>query len=157
MFTMQRSFAGRSLVIAFSLALIVIQTNRLALAESLSGTYRIHFEQTSKSCGPTIPPLETEVVLQFSNNRMRVKAAPGFLGVDVLEADFDRQRNEIRTHMTKRVNLGPTQAKLTLDLKGRVNEKGKKPEIQFETSFDKTADDPAWNCKVRGKGWARKL
>jgi hypothetical protein len=128
-----------------------------AFAGTLSGTYLLHFEQTSKSCGPKIRPVEMEVGLEVSNGRMHVTAPPGFLGIKMLEADFDSQRNEIKTHAKKRIDLGPTQATLTLDLKGRFAKKGDKPEIRFELAFDKNADDPSWNCKVAGKGWAKKL
>lgn len=140
-----------------ALVLIGIQANRTALAETLSGIYLLHFEQTLKSCGPKILPVEMKVGLEVLNGRMHLTAAPGFLGIKMLEADFDPQRNEIKTHVKKQVDLGPTQAILTLDLKGRVATEGDKPEIRFEVLFDKSADDPSWNCKVVGKGWAKKL
>jgi hypothetical protein len=45
-----------------------------------------------------------------------------------------------------------------LTVEGKVEKQGKKPEIVYQITFDKeVAEDPDWNCKVTGKGRARKL
>lgn len=125
--------------------------------DSLSGDYRLHFEQTSKTCGAKISPVDIDVTLNFSDTNVAMKFPGGFLGINFLDAKFDPQTGTVNDHLERRVSLGPTEATLALDIKGKLVNRDTDPEIRYDVSFDKTADDPAWNCKVTGKGWARKL
>lgn len=145
--------------ILFLFPLICIQNTGIAAQspDSLSGDYRLHFEQTSKTCGTMISPVDINVTLKFSDTNVAMKFPRGFLGINVLNAKFDSQTGAVNDHLEQRVSLGPTEATLTLDIKGNLVNQDSNPEIRYEVSFVKTADDPAWNCKVAGKGQARKL
>ena len=127
-----------------------------ATPDSLSGNYRLHFEQTSKSCSAMISPVDTNVTLTFSDSSVTMKFPQGFLGIQLLEASYDPKKGKLQDRLEKRVSLGPTQATLVLDIDGNVK-RSQIPEVRYEIVFDKIADDPAWNCKVTGKGSARKL
>jgi hypothetical protein len=154
------TFRIRGLVLlafALTILLITLMGNPTRAANPLSGTYLLYYEQTFKSCGPKIAPVEVKVSVELMGNTMRVKAPEGFLGINIVEADFDAASGRFKRRVEKRVNLGSTQANLVLDLKGRISKQGDKPEIQFEVLFDKVGDDPAWNCKVEGKGRANKI
>jgi hypothetical protein len=127
-------------------------------ADPLSGTYLLHFEQTSKSCGPTIKPVQTEVSLDVDGDTLRIRNLRGLFGVQIIEAVLDRRTGQFAQHVERRVDLGPTQANLTLDVKGEVSSRQKGgQEIRFDVTFDKVADDPAWNCRVTGKGRASRI
>lgn len=71
--------------------------------------------------------------------------------------NYDSKAGTVSDHLEQRVSLGPTEATLSLDIKGNLVNRDSKPEIRYEISFNKTADDPDWNCKVRGKGRINKL
>lgn len=126
-------------------------------ADPLSGTYLVRYEQTEKSCGPKIRPVEARVSIEVTADRLRVSWPEGFLGIQLIDVRFDPQQGGFADRISRRVDLGPTQATLTLDVNGHVIRKDEQPEIEFKVQFDKTADDPAWNCKVAGKGLARKI
>ena len=145
--------------VVFLLPLIGIQSTGMAAesAASLSGDYRLHFEQSSKSCGTEIGPVEVIVTLDFSESSVAMRFPSEFLGVKFLEAEFDSQTGTVNDHLEQRVSLGPTEATLTLDIEGSLVSQGDNTEIHYEVSFDKIADDPAWNCKVTGKGRIIKL
>jgi hypothetical protein len=145
------------LACAITILLVTLMGSPTRAANPLSGTYLLYYEQTFKSCGPKIAPVEVRVSVELIDSTMRVKAPDGFLGINIVEADFDAASGRFKRRVEKRVNLGPTQANLILDLKGRITKQGDKPEIQFEVLFDKVGDDPAWNCKVEGKGRANKV
>lgn len=136
-------------------------TQNISLAapspESLSGNYNLHFEQTSKSCGAKISPVDVDVAINFSDSRINMKFPSGFLGINILDAKYDSQNGTFKDQLKQRVNLGSTKANLTLDIKGKLVNQSSKPEIRFDITFNKTADDPDWNCKVKGKGLAKKL
>jgi hypothetical protein len=149
----------RLATVIFMFPLINIQNAALAAQSpsSLSGDYRLKFEQTSKTCGAKISPVDINVTLSFSESNVTMKFPRGFLGINILKAKFNPQTGAINDHLEQRVSLGPTEATLTLDIKGNLVNQDRNPEIRYDVSFDKTADDPAWNCKVTGKGQAKKL
>lgn len=149
----------RAATVVVLLLLIGVQNSGMAAESpaSLSGDYRLHFEQTSKSCGGKISPVDVNVTLNFSDTNVAMSFPSGFLSINFLEAKFDPQTGTVNDHLEQRVSLGPTEANLTLDIKGNIVSQDNNTEFLFEVSFDKTADDPAWNCKVTGKGRAIKL
>ena len=124
---------------------------------SLSGDYQIHFSQTDKNCGAKISPVDATVSINFSASSVTIKFPSGFLGINILKAKYDSQNGTFKDQIKQRVNLGSTEANLILDVNGKLTNQSDKPEIQFNISFNKVADDPAWNCKVQGKGLAKKL
>ncbi len=149
----------RIATVFFLFPVICIQNTAMAAQspDSLSGDYRLHFEQTSKTCGAKISPVDINVTLNFSDTNVAMKFPSGFLGINFLDVNFDSQTGTVNDHLEQRVSLGPTEATLALDIKGKLVNRDSNPEIRYDVSFDKPAADPAWNCKVTGKGWARKL
>jgi hypothetical protein len=143
------------------LLIVLMSAQNVGLAAdspaSLSGDYRLRFEQTSKNCGPQIDPVEMEVTFTFSDTNVTMSFPNDFLGIDVLDAKFDPDTGTVSDQLQKSVSLGPTEAILSLDLQGNIVERGSDTEIHFEISFDKTADDADWNCRVTGEGRAVKL
>ncbi len=124
---------------------------------SLSGDYQLHFEQTSKTCGDKISPVDVKVTINFSDTDVTMKFPSGFLGINILKAKYNSQAGTFDDQLEQSVSLGTVQATLALDIKGKLVKQGSKTEIRFEVAFSKTADDPDWNCKVMGKGSAKKL
>jgi len=149
----------RLVTVIFLFTLVSIQNAAMAAQspDSLSGDYRLHFEQTSKTCGAKISPVDTNVTLNFSDSNVSMKFPRGFLGINLLNAKFNSQTGTVKDHLEQRVSLGPAEATLILDITGNLVHQGTNSEISYKVSFNKTADDPAWNCKVTGKGWAKKL
>ena len=127
-------------------------------ADALSGKYRLHFEQTSKSCGEEIPPVDVDVAFVFSENQVSLRLPSEFLGFSLLELKYDSDSGEFNDRLQQSVNLGPVQGELSLQIEGRITGQGENPEVVYNFNFDKTvAEDPDWNCRVTGKGTARKL
>ena len=124
---------------------------------SLSGDYQLHFEQTSKTCGDKISPVDVKVTINFSDTDVTMKFPSGFLGINILKAKYNSQAGTFNDQLEQSVSLGAVQATLGLDIKGKLVKQGSNSDIRFEVSFTKTAVDPEWNCKVTGKGSAKKL
>jgi len=152
-------FLNRVVLLFFMFSTISIYSAGSAAlsTDALSGEYRLHFEQVSKSCGSKISPVDVNVEFVFSESNVTMKFPSGFLGIDILNAKFDSQTGSFNDQLKQSVNLGSTQANLTLNINGKLANQSSNPEIRFDVSFDKTADDPDWNCKVTGKGVAKKL
>jgi hypothetical protein len=155
------NFSIRRLATLFPLLLIASVPGSAFAAQSvdgLSGKYRLHFEQTSKSCGEKLPPVEVDVTFVFSATQVNLKFPSGFLGFNLLDLKYDPESGEFNDRLQQTVNLGSVQADLSLQVEGRVKGKDKNPEVVYEITFDKkVAEDPDWNCRVTGKGTARKL
>jgi hypothetical protein len=134
-----------------------VQIGNIALAESLSGTYQIHYREISRSCGRVIQqPLDIKLGLEFSSDRVRLSPSTYIWGFSLPEVDFDKQTGEFQKREQTRVDLGATKATLTLAINGRVSAQSKEPHIEFDLLFDKNADDPSWNCKITGWGWGER-
>jgi hypothetical protein len=146
-------------MIILLLTLVNIQNVGMAAqsAESLSGEYQLYFEQTSKTCGNKINPVDLRVTINFSDVDVTLRFPSGFLGIDILTAKYDAQTATFDDQLQQSVNLGPVKAILALDIKGKLVKQSANPVIEFDISFSKTADDPDWNCKVTGQGRAKKL
>lgn len=125
--------------------------------DSLSGAYLLYYEQTSKSCGPTFRPLEFEIWIDVADDSIRITSLWGFYGFRIIEASLDRRTGRFAHHVERRADLGSTQATFALDLNGRIDPRSSGPELRFDLVFDKLADDPAWNCRVTGKGRASRI
>lgn len=104
-----------------------------------------------------IAPVDVNVSITFSDSHVRMNFPSGFLGINLLNAKFDPQTGTFSDQLQQRVSLGATQADLSLKIKGKVMSNGGNTDVNYQVSFDKRADDPDWNCKVEGKGHARKL
>ena len=124
---------------------------------SLSGDYQLHFEQTSKTCGDKISPVDVKVTINFSDTDVTMKFPSSFLGINILKAKYNPQSGTFDDQLEQSVSLGSIQATLAMAIKGKLVKQSGNSDIQFEVSFVKTADDPEWNCKVTGKGLAKKL
>jgi len=154
-----KAISQHLLTVLFLFTLSSMQNISLAAvsAKSLSGDYQLHFEQTAKSCGAKISPVDVKVTVKFSDTNINMKFPSGFLGINILDAKYNAQNGTFKDQLKQNVNLGPTKADLTLDINGKLINQNSKPEIQFDISFNKIADNPDWNCKVQGKGLATKL
>lgn len=147
---------ARALATACALSLQPALAADAVSPQALAGNYRLHFEQTAKDCGPRIEPIDANISLRAVDGKLQVRFPTGFLGITVLEADYDGSRNEIIQEFEQRVDLGPTAATLKLTLRARIQTQAGRPQINYTVVFDKIADDPDWNCRVSGRGWARK-
>lgn len=123
----------------------------------LSGRYQVRFGQSAKTCGPLIKPVETQADLEIAADRIKVRFPTALFGLQSLDLTYDASRDPYETHIERRVSLGPTQATLSLDLQIRVRHRDGKPAIDFTVHFKKVADDPRWNCEVRGEGQATRI
>jgi len=146
----------RALLLACALSLQTAQAAEAVSPQALSGDYELHFEQTAKDCGPRIDPVDINVSLRATNGKLQMRFPSGFLGITVLEADYDGSRDEIIKEFEQRVDLGSTAATLKLTLRARIHTQAGRPVLNYTVVFDKIADDPDWNCRVVGRGWARK-
>ena len=147
----------RALLLACALSLQPALAAEAVSPQALSGDYRLYFKQKSKDCGKVIEPIDTEVTLRAVDGKLKVQFPSGFLGITVLEADYDGSRNVIIQEFEQRVDLGPTAATLKLTLRARIRSDSNRVKIDYTVVFDKIADDPAWNCRVVGRGWATKI
>lgn len=147
----------RALLLACALSSQSAQAAEAVSPEALSGDYKLHFEQTAKDCGPRIEPVDINVSLHAADGKLQLRFPTGFLGITVLEVDYDGSGDEIIRDFEQRVDLGPTAATLKFTLRARVQTQSGRPQFSYTVVFDKIADDPDWNCRVVGRGWARKL
>jgi len=138
------------------LSLQLAQAAEAVSPQALSGDYKLHFEQTAKDCGPRIDPVDINVSLRVTDGKLQVRFPSGFLGITVLEVDYDGSGDEIIQEFEQRVDLISTAATLKLTLRARVQTQAGRPQFNYTVVFAKIADDPDWNCRVVGRGWARK-
>ena len=150
------SLPVRALLLASALSLHSAQGAEAVAPQALSGDYSLHFEQTAKDCGPRIDPIDINVSLRATDGKLQMRFPSGFLGIKVLEADYDGSGSEINQQFEQRVDLGATAATLKLTLQATVQTRAGQPEFNYTVVFDKIADDPDWNCRVEGAGWAKK-
>lgn len=86
-----------------------------------------------------------------------MKSPSGFPGINILNAKYNVQNGTFKDQLKHNIDPGPTKANLTLNINGKLINQYSEPEVQFDISFNKFADNPDWNCKVQGKGSATKL
>jgi hypothetical protein len=75
--------------------------------DTLSGNYRLHFEQTTKSCGQKIPPLDVDVAFEFSRSNVSMKFPSGFLGISLLDVKFNPGTGIFKDQLMKRSAWAP--------------------------------------------------
>ncbi len=117
----------------------------------LSGAYKMQFEQTRKSCGDILQPLEIRVDLAVSGDQIKARFSKDFMGIRELTLSYDPDSGRVSAQDTKQVKIADAQVDLELDLDGNLIA-GEKPEFEFEARLTKSGEDPGIDCEVEAQG-----
>ncbi len=117
----------------------------------LSGAYKMQFEQTRKSCGDILQPLEVRVDLTVSGDQVKARLSKDFMGIRELTMSYDAGSGRLNARDSRQVKLADAQVELELDLDGTLTG-GEQPEFEFEARLSKTGEDPSVDCEIEAQG-----
>ncbi len=117
----------------------------------LSGAYTMQFEQTRKSCGDILQPLEVRVDLAVSGDQVKARFSKDFMGIRELKLSYDPDSGRVNAQDSRQVKLADAQVDLELDVDGTLIA-GEQPEFEFEARLTKSGEDPSADCEVEARG-----
>lgn len=123
----------------------------------LSGTYRVSFEQTSKSCGPLLPRREVTVELTVYEERMHLRLAEPVLGQSELTMSYDPLTGRVEGRARRRATQQGAELDLMLNLDGWFSGGSTPPVFEFEFWLDQQSDTVGRECQIQGRGYGERI
>jgi len=116
---------------------------------SVSGSYKLRFEQLANSCGELAPPLEVITQVAVFEDQIEAKFSRAFLGQRQITAGYDARSGDIFAEMDKTVHDRGTEVSLTLQLSGTILIGSDPPEIDFRYYIEQQTTDG--ECIIEGQ------
>ena len=118
--------------------------------KSVSGSYKLRFEQLANSCGDPAPPLEVITQVAVYDDRIEAKFSRAFLGLRSITTSYDARSGDIFADLEKTVQYKGAELSLTLQLSGNILIGTDPPEISFRYFVDKRGGED--DCIIEGQG-----
>jgi thiol-disulfide isomerase/thioredoxin len=117
-----------------------------------SGTYKISFEQTDKSCGELIPPMDILAEVTVYGDRIELRSTRPYLGLRTLKVPYDPQSGKFEGNIADGSREKGVNVELALAISGTLSPDSQPPELDYEFSVEKTGAEPGWECDIEGSG-----
>ncbi len=117
----------------------------------LSGSYKLRFEQRSRSCGDLTPPLDVITQITATGDRIEAKFSRPYLGIRKLVANYDNVTGEIWGDLKRGAKNKNVTVDLTLQLTGRLDS-SEPPNLEFEYYLEQVSEDGRADCTIEGGG-----
>ena len=117
---------------------------------SVSGSYKLRFEQLANSCGDPAPPLEVITQIAVYDDRIVAKFSRAFLSLREVTASYDARTGDIFAELEQTVEHKSVKVNLSLQLSGTILIGTEPPEIDFRYYLDKRDSDG--DCVIEGQG-----
>ncbi len=117
---------------------------------SVSGSYKLRFEQLANSCGDPAPALEIITQVAVYEDRIEAKFSRAFLGLRQVTVGYDANTGNIFADLEQTVQDKGAEVSLSLQLSGNILVGADPPEIDFRYFLDKRGGKG--DCVVEGQG-----
>jgi len=117
-----------------------------------SGTYKLIIEQTSKSCGPTVPPMEVIAEVKVFEDSVSARFTRPFLGVRQLTAEYSAGSGTFEVDQEQIAKEKGKPVELSVEASGQFVDLDGTPILEFDFVLDKRGEDPTLDCDFAGHG-----
>lgn len=119
----------------------------------LTGSYKLRFEQLSKTCGSVLRPVEVITQLTVHDDRIEASFSRPFLGIRRLTVEFDAGSGHFEANLEQQAKeKGDVEVDLALQVSGRFVSIGDPPELEFDYYLDERSADGTFDCTIEGRG-----
>jgi thiol-disulfide isomerase/thioredoxin len=119
----------------------------------LTGSYKLRFEQLSKTCGSPLRPIEVITQVTVLEDQISANFSRPFLGIRRISAEFDGGSGHFEANLEQQAKeKGDVDVDLTLHLSGRFVSMAEPPEIEFDYYLDERSADGTLDCTIEGRG-----
>jgi thiol-disulfide isomerase/thioredoxin len=123
------------------------------LDKQMSGSYKLRFEQLSRSCGEPGQPVEVITQVSVYEDRIVAKFSRAYLGIRMLTADFDSSSSHFEADVQQQgQEKGGVAVDLSVQVSGRMTIIGDNPEIEYDYYVDQRSQDGKFDCVIEGRG-----
>jgi thiol-disulfide isomerase/thioredoxin len=121
--------------------------------KELTGSYKLRFEQLSKTCGKPLRPIEVITQIEVHEDRIKASFSRPFLGIRRLTAEFDAGSGHFEADLEQQAKeKGDVEVELSLQLSGRFVSIAEPPELEFDYYLDERSEDGTFDCTIEGRG-----
>lgn len=118
---------------------------------TVSGSYKLQFEQFSNSCTETGPPMEVITQIAVYEDRIEAKLSRAYLGVRQITVDYDSGTGDVYADLQQTVKERNVEMGLSLQLSGTILIGIDPPEIEFRYNLVKQRPGDG-DCVIEGQG-----
>jgi thiol-disulfide isomerase/thioredoxin len=119
----------------------------------LTGSYKLRFEQLSKTCGNPLRPIEVITQVTVHEDRIEASFSRPFLGMRRLTVDFDAGSGHFEADLEQQAKeKGDVEVELSLQVSGRFVSIADPPELEFDYYLDERSTDGTFDCTIEGRG-----
>ena len=123
----------------------------------LSGTYKLDFEQTSKSCGEMPAPVSLNVKLDVITDTIEVGFPRDFLGRSNLTARYNSRTLKFNVSEADEQRIRGVMVKSNLTVMGRFVQASRPPQITYNVMLRQQSDRPDHDCSIKARGTAVRI
>lgn len=119
----------------------------------LTGSYKLRFEQLSKTCGKPLRPVEVITQITVHEDRIDASFSRPFLGMRRLSVEFDAGSGHFEADLEQQAKeKGDVEVDLSLQVSGRFVSIADPPELEFDYYLDERSADGTLDCTIEGRG-----
>lgn len=119
----------------------------------LSGSYKLRFEQLSKSCGDLAQPVEVITQISVLPDQIVATFSRPFLGVRKVTAQYDPAGSHFEANLQQQAQeKGGVTVDLSLQLSGRFSSIVDPPQLEYDFYLDERSEDGSLDCTIEGRG-----
>jgi len=119
----------------------------------LTGSYKLRFEQVSKTCGKLLRPIEVITQLTVHEDRIEASFSRPYLGMRRLSVSFDSGSGHFEADLDQQAKeKGDVEVDLSLQVSGRFVSIADPPELEFDFYLDERSADGTFDCTIEGRG-----
>ena len=121
--------------------------------KELSGSFKLRFEQLSKSCGELAQPIEVITQVSVFEDRILAKFSRAYLGIRELTASYNSVSGDFEATVEQQGQAkGGVAVDLSLQLSGNLTDIDAGPVVEYEYYLVKASADGAHDCVIEGRG-----
>ena len=123
----------------------------------LSGTYKLQFEQTSKSCGEMDAPVSLNIKLDVITDIIEIGFPRDYLGVSELTARYNSRTLKFNASATDERQVQGTQVRTSATVIGRFVQGSRPPQITYSAIVNRISDQAELQCSIKARGTAVRI
>jgi hypothetical protein len=120
---------------------------------SLTGSYRLRFEELSKTCGEPSRPVDVITQVTVFPDRIEANFSRAVLGLRRLTLRFDEGSGQFDADVQQQArDRGGVTVDLDLQVRGRFVNIAEPPEVEYDYRYEKLSEDGSLDCIIEGRG-----
>lgn len=120
---------------------------------ALTGSYKLRFEQTSKSCGEISAAADVITQVTVYRDRIVARFSRPYLGVREIAASYNESGGDFQANLRQdAADKGGAKLNVGLQMTGRFLSVVDPVELEYHYSVDQRSEDGSADCIIEGRG-----